>query len=129
MSYQTAQVAGMIVHGNTAIGVVEHQLVDFVHTAGNGLHQTAAPDDCIEVHGHVCPLQLVEHQLFAESPLLYHIVELCQILICVHNVAQQNGLFVVVDGQLGGSGTRIDNKNQHRRKWCEDVQMAAKASE
>ena len=113
VGYQTAQVAGMIVHGDARMGVVEHLLVDFVHTTGNGLHQSATTYHGVELQGHAHALQLVEHQLLAVVELLNHIVEARQLLVRMADASQHQWLLVFIDGHLGRCGAGVDGKNQH----------------
>ena len=80
---ETTQIAGVIVHGDARMSVVEHLLIDFIDATGNGLHQTATSDDGIELQRHAYALQLVKHKLAAVGKLLDDVVELRQILVTV----------------------------------------------
>ena len=98
----------MVVHGDAAMGVVEHGLIDFVGTTGNRFHESAAADDGIELQGDVLSLEFVDDQLLAEGKLVDDVLELAEFFGRMAYGAQQDGLLVVVDGNLGRCGARVD---------------------
>ena len=102
MCYQATQVAGVVVHGDAVEGVVQHLLVDLVHTARNRLHQSAATYHGIKAQGFVHAIQLVEHQLLAVLQLIQHIVaKLGQLFVGMCDATQYPWLLVFIDGHLG----------------------------
>ncbi len=111
---QTAEVAGVVVHDTAAQRVVDHAVVDFIYAAGNGLDQSASADDGIEGERDVCALQLLQNQVAPEVLLLGDVVEGREVFGGVGDAVEEDGLFVVVDGHLGGGGTGIDDKDTHR---------------
>ena len=109
VSNETAQIAGMVMESNTAMGILNHQVVDLVNTTFEGFHQSTTPYNCIELHRDASLLKFVEHQLATEILLLNHIVELCQFLWCMHDIADKHRRLVFEDCHLGGSGAWIDH--------------------
>ena len=98
----------MVVHGDAAMRVVEHGLVDFIGAAGDRFHQSTSPDDSIELQWYVVAFQFVDDELFAEREFVDDVFKLAEFLCRVADGAQQNGLLVVLDGNLRGSGARVD---------------------
>ena len=75
---EASQVTSVVVHGDAAVCVVEHRLVDFVGAAGDRLHQTTSSDDGIELQGDIVASQLVHDELLSEWELEDHVLELLQ---------------------------------------------------
>ena len=73
----------MVVHGDTAIGVIEHLLIDLIDTTGDGFHQSSTSDNSIELQGKIDTLKFVEHELLAIVELFDDVVEMCQVFIRV----------------------------------------------
>ena len=68
---EAAQVAGMGTGGR--LRVVQHPVVDFVDSAGDGFEQASAPDDGVEPQGDALRPQFAEHHVFAEVELVGHV--------------------------------------------------------
>ena len=97
---EAAEVAGVVVEGNAAQRVLNHQVVDLIDTAFEGFYQSASANDGIEGQGNVGLSEFIEHQLTAHVLLFDDIVEGCQFLWRVYNVAEQYWRVVFVDGHL-----------------------------
>ena len=68
-----AQVAGVLAHG--VVGVVAHAAVHAVDAAGNGLGQSAAPYDGVELEGDALGLKPVDDGLPAQVVLVHNLLE------------------------------------------------------
>ena len=86
MSYQTAEVAGVVVHDATVQRVVNHLLVNFIDTTSNGLHQSTTSDDSVKLQGDISSCQFVEHQLLAEVLLFSNSIEGCQLFSSMRDI-------------------------------------------
>ena len=113
MGNQTAKVTGMVVEGDTAMGVLNHQVVDLIDTTFEGLYQSTPSDDSIKGHRDISLMQFVEHQLPAEVLLLNDIVETSQFLWGMHDITHQHRRFVLEDSHLRGGRARIDDQDSH----------------
>ena len=51
----------MVVQGNAAQRVLNHEVVDFIDTALQGLDQSTAAYDGFELHGNIHAFQFIEH--------------------------------------------------------------------
>ena len=91
------------------IHVVAHLFVDLVNPAADRFGQPAAADDGVEVEGHAKAVEFVYHDVAPESVLVHYMFKLRQFLYRMADVAQEYGLFVVVDGYFGRSGAWVDN--------------------
>ena len=109
MSYQTTKIASMVMQGNTAMGVLNHQVINLINTAFERFYQTTSADNCIELNRDVGLAQLVEHQLSTEVLLFDYIIEMRKFVSTMNDVANQNWRFVLKDGNLCGSRTWIDD--------------------
>ena len=76
-------------HDTAMQRVVQHLLVDFIDTAGNGLDQSTATNDGVELQRNVRLPQFVKHQLAPEVLLLGNGIEGCQFLGSMSDVTQQ----------------------------------------
>ena len=107
VSHDTPQVAGVLVDGLTC--VVEHLLIDFIHTARDGLGETATAYHSLEEIVDVHALEFVDDELAAEIVLVGDFVKLRQFLHRVANGAQHNGGVVLIHGYLGRGRAGIDD--------------------
>ena len=85
---QTAQVTGVVVHRNAAMGVLHHFLVDLIDTALQGFHQSASSDDGLEVEGHLRMAEFVDDHLLAVVQLFDDVIEVGQLLRGVVDTTQ-----------------------------------------
>ena len=107
VGHDAAQVAGVFVDGLTC--VVEHLLIDFVHTTRDGLGETATAYHSLEEIVDVHALELVDDELAAEIILVGDFVKLRQLFHRVANGAQHDGGGVLIHGYLGRGRAGIDD--------------------
>ena len=86
---------------NSLPGVVEHFLVDFVHTACHRLGKATTTDDCLEVEGYAHALQLVNDELLAKLKLVGDFVELRQLFNRMGYASEQHRFLVLIHSHLG----------------------------
>ena len=86
--------------GNTAVGILYHQVVNLVNTTFERFHQSTSAYHSIKLHGYIGLAQLVEHQLLTKVLLFNHIVEMGQLVGTMGNGADQQRRFVVENGNL-----------------------------
>jgi hypothetical protein len=115
----------MVVEGDAAMGVLNHQVVDLIDTTFEGLYQSTPSDDSIKGHRDISLMQFVEHQLPAEVLLFDDIVETSQFLWGMHDIADKYRGLVLEDCHLGGSGAWINHENLHDLRFY----IAASAKE
>ena len=120
MGDETAEIASVIMEGNTTMSVLNHQVVDLVDTTFERLHQSTTSDDGIKRHWDISLSQLIKNQLSAKVLLLYHIVEMGEFLSTVNDITDEHRCLVLEDSHLRRRRARIDDENLH---------IAAKARE
>ena len=94
--------------------VVQHGVVHLIHPAGDGLQQSAPPDDGIEAEGYAVRLQLIEHKRLAELKLVDDAGIPRQFVHPVADGAHQHRVLVFIHGNLGGGRTGVDGKYLHK---------------
>ena len=100
MGDETAEVASVIMEGDTTVSILDHQIVDLVDTTFEGLHQSTTSDDGIKLHWDISLTQLIEYQLTTEVLLLYHIVEMREFLSSVDDITDEHRGLVLEDSHL-----------------------------
>ena len=89
----------MLAHG--VVGVVAHAAVHAVDAAGNGLGQSAAPYDGVELEGDALGLKPVDDGLPAQVVLVHNLLEALQLVGVVLHGGFGKHRTVVVHGELG----------------------------
>ena len=100
MGDETAEVASVIMEGDTTMSVLNHQVVDLVDTTFERLHQSTSSNNGIKRHWDIGLVQLIEYQLTAEVLLLYHIVEMREFLSSVDNRTNEHRRLILEDSHL-----------------------------
>jgi hypothetical protein len=113
MGNQATEVTSVIMEGDAAVGVLNHQVVDLIGTAFEGLHQSTTTDDSIKLHWDISLTQFVEYQLTTEVLLLYHIIEMGELLRAVDDITDEHRCLILEDRHLRRGRAGIDDKDLH----------------
>ena len=100
MGNQATEVTSVIMEGDTTMGILNHQVVDLIDTTFEGLHQSTTTDDSIKLHWDISLTQFVEYQLTTEVLLLYHIIEMRELLRAVDNITDEYRCLILEDSHL-----------------------------
>jgi hypothetical protein len=113
MGNETTEVTGMVMESDAAMGILNHQVVDLIGTAFEGLHQSTTTDDSIKLHWDISLTQFVEYQLTTEILLLYHVIEMGELLRAVDNITDEYRCLILEDRHLRGCRARVDHEYLH----------------
>ena len=95
--------------------VAQHGVVHRIDSGGNGVGETAAGNDGIEIEGNAFGGQRFQQALTARGQLRETVGELRELVGRVVNGFDEHRALIVVDGHFRAGGTGIDDQNFAKR--------------
>ena len=114
---KTSQVTGMGTHSMKSIK--PHSLINFVYTSGNWLYQPSTADNGVKLERNSFLLQLRKYKRFTKIKLIGHLWKGSQLVYRMTNITNQQRSFILKNGNLRRSRTRINGEYLHYTSYLQ----------